>query len=164
MLTSSICSLKLTCSDYSQCIPGSCTGGGKATTTTTAAHAAETTFCGQYAEITTSNGYYIINNLWGESAATSGSECTFYNGVAGSGVSWGTTWTWEGGQYNVKSYPHSGLTFTPKTIANIGSMPSNFDWSYSGTSGIVADVSYDMFTSSSASASISSGDYEVMIW
>ena len=64
----------------------------------------------------------------------------------------------------MKSYPHSGLTFTPKTISNIGSMPSTFDWSYSGTSGIVADVSYDMFTSSSASASISSGDYEVMIW
>jgi len=100
--------------------------------------------------------------LWGESAATSGSQCSFYNGVVGSGVSWGTTWTWVGGQYNVKSYSHSDLIFTPKTIASISSIPSTFTWSYSGTSNVVADVSYDMFTSSTAADT--TNDYEVMIW
>lgn len=39
-------------------------------------------------------------------------------------------------------------------------MQSTFDWTYSG-SGITADVSYDLFTSSTASGS---NEYEIMIW
>jgi len=60
----------------------------------------------------------------------------------------------------VKSYPNAVVTFTPKQLSAISSMQSTFDWSYSG-SDVVADVSYDMFTSSSASGS---NEYEIMIW
>jgi xyloglucan-specific endo-beta-1,4-glucanase len=39
-------------------------------------------------------------------------------------------------------------------------MQSSWSWSYTG-SDLVADVSYDMFTSSSAGGS---NEYEIMIW
>jgi len=153
---------------YSQCIPGSGGGGGGGggsntpTQVSGAAPAAQTTFCEQYGLVMAGN-YMIINNLWGMGDATSGSECTFYNGLVGSGVSWGTTWTWQGGQYKVKSYPDARLTFTPKIISQISSLPSTFTWSYSGDPG-VSDVAYDLFTSSQAVKDASSGEYELMIW
>lgn len=47
-----------------------------------------------------------------------------------------------------------------KKISAITSIPTTWKWSYTGSS-IVADVSYDMFTSSTASGS---NEYEIMIW
>lgn len=45
-------------------------------------------------------------------------------------------------------------------LSSISSIPTTWDYSYTGTS-IDADVAYDMFLSSSASGS---DEYEVMIW
>jgi len=39
-------------------------------------------------------------------------------------------------------------------------MQSTFDWTYTG-SNVVADVSYDMFTSSKAGGS---NEFEIMVW
>jgi xyloglucan-specific endo-beta-1,4-glucanase len=52
------------------------------------------------------------------------------------------------------------LTFEPLQISSIGSAPTTWSWTYDGSS-IVADVAYDLFTSSSPSGS---EEYEVMIW
>lgn len=49
---------------------------------------------------------------------------------------------------------------TAQELSSISSIESTWDWTYSG-SDIVADVSYDMFTSSSASGD---DEYEIMIW
>lgn len=48
----------------------------------------------------------------------------------------------------------------PAQISSIGSLATTWDWTYTG-SNLVADVAYDIFTSSSASGS---NEYEVMIW
>ena len=61
---------------------------------------------------------------------------------------------------NVKAYPNAVVKFTPTELSAITSMKSTFDWTYSG-SNVVADVSYDMFTSSTATGS---NQYEIMIW
>ncbi|MCJ1312662.1 hypothetical protein MMC25_006338 [Agyrium rufum] len=140
----------------------------KAATTTAASAAppAQSSTCGQWSGFT-SGAYSITQDLWGESAATSGSQCSTFNGaVSSGGVAWTTTWTWAGASNQVKSYAHAALTFTPKLISSIQTMPSTFDWSYtgSGVGNIVADVSYDLFTSSTANSAASGGDYEVMIW
>lgn len=61
----------------------------------------------------------------------------------------------------MKSYANVVVTqTTKKQLSNISSVPSVWSWGYTG-SALVADVSYDMFTSSSASGS---NEYEIMIW
>lgn len=50
--------------------------------------------------------------------------------------------------------------YTKKALSAISKIPTTWKWSYSG-SNVVADVSYDMFTSSSASGS---NEYEIMVW
>ena len=88
-------------------------------------------------------------------------DCT--SGVSGSGVSWGSSWTWAGGENNVKSYPYAGKNFSPRLVSQISSLPTTFSWSYTGNN-IRANVAYDLFTSAVSTAPTSGGDYELMIW
>ncbi|KAI1825730.1 family 12 glycosyl hydrolase [Xylaria intraflava] len=117
-----------------------------------------TSLCGQWDSVETGS-YIVYNNLWGESAGT-GSQCTTVDGLSGSSLSWSTSWSWSGGQYNVKSFANVVVQAAVKQISAISSIPTTWSYSYTG-SGIVADVAYDMFTSSSASGS---SEYEVMVW
>ncbi|GKT44513.1 endoglucanase cel12C [Colletotrichum spaethianum] len=117
-----------------------------------------TTFCDQWGSAVTGT-YTVYNNLWGASSGT-GSQCTTLTGLSGSNLQWSTTWSWSGGQYNVKSYANAVVSVSKKALSAIGSIPSTWTWSYTGT-GIVANVAYDLFTSSTASGS---AQYEIMIW
>lgn len=132
--------------------------------------------CGQYDTVETGS-YTIYNNLWGESDATSGSQCFDVVSLADKALKWHTryqsssltsweplliptsSWSWAGGANDVKSYANAVVSFTAKQLQDITAMPSSFYWSYTG-SNIVADVSYDMFTSSTASGS---NEYEIMV-
>ncbi|KAH8198214.1 hypothetical protein TruAng_007641 [Truncatella angustata] len=89
--------------------------------------------CTQYA-YASQDGYDILNNLWGMDTATSGSQCTYYYGVASGG-----------GVVNVKSLPTTAI------------------WSYFGTD-IRANVAYDLFTHPDANHVNYNGEYELMIW
>lgn len=116
-------------------------------------------FCGQWDSVA-QGSYTIYNNLWGQGSATSGSQCTGIDSLSGNTLAWHTSWSWSGGQYNVKSYANAALSFSAKQISAISSIPFTWKWSYSG-SGIVANVAFDLWTSSSTT-----GNYEVeiMIW
>lgn len=46
--------------------------------------------CGQYDSVVTGS-YTVYNNLWGESSATSGSQCFSVTGLANNVLSWVTT-------------------------------------------------------------------------
>lgn len=118
-----------------------------------------TSTCDQWGTITTGS-YIVYNDLWGEAEATSGSQCVGVNSVSGSTIAWYTTWTWEGGSSDVKSFADVSLQFTAKTLSSITSIDSTWDWSYS-TTDIVADVAYDMFLSSTADGD---DEYEIMVW
>lgn len=61
---------------------------------------------------------------------------------------------------HVKSYANVVTQISQKALSSIKSLPTTWIWSYSGSS-IIANVSYDLFTSSSATGS---AEYEVMIW
>ncbi|KAG7291169.1 hypothetical protein NEMBOFW57_001181 [Staphylotrichum longicolle] len=123
----------------------------------------QATLCDQYS-YWQGNGYELNNNNWGKSAATSGSQCTYVDGSSGNGVQWHTTWTWRGGENNVKSYPYSGRQFSRgRKISSINSMPTSVTWSYS-TTDIRANVAYDVFTAADPNHANSGGDYELMIW
>ncbi|KAF8448373.1 concanavalin A-like lectin/glucanase domain-containing protein [Terfezia claveryi] len=116
--------------------------------------------CGQWDNVQTANNYILYNNLWGTSAATSGSQCTTLLSTSGATISWKTAWSWAGGPYNVKSFANVNLMFTPKKISDISTIPSTMMFTYTGDS-MVADVAYDIFT---ASTSGGTAEYEVMIW
>jgi len=121
--------------------------------------------CTQYA-YHSANGYEILNNLWGKDAATSGSQCTYYEGSTPSGgIKWSTDWVWQGGQDNVKSYAYAGKILTKgQKISQITSMPTQVEWSYNQTSNVRANVAYDVFTAADPNHVNSSGDYELMVW
>ncbi|GKT87651.1 glycoside hydrolase family 12 protein [Colletotrichum tofieldiae] len=80
-----------------------------------------TTFCDQWGSAVTGT-YTVYNNLWGASSGT-GSQCTTLTGLSGSNLQWSTTWSWSGGQYNVKSYANAVVNISKKALSAIGSIP-----------------------------------------
>lgn len=102
------------------------------------------------------------------SAATSGSQTSQVTATSGNTITWHTTYTWAGGNFNVKSYANLDLRVgLGKTISSIKSIPVTWTWSYSSaSSGLVADVSYDLWLSNVASSggASSTSTFEVMIW
>jgi len=118
-----------------------------------------TTICGQWDTVATGS-YTVYQDLWNEGQATSGSQCTTVTSDTSGTLVWSTSWTWAGGSNQVKSYANAVVSSTKKQISAISSIPTTWKWSYTG-SNIVADVAYDIFTSSSASGS---NEYEIMIW
>jgi len=112
----------------------------------------------------TGNNYTCYNNLWGKDQATSGSQCTYVDGASEAGVQWHTTWTWQGGQNNVKSYANCGKQPPKgKLVSAVSGLPTTVSWAYSSSS-VRANVAYDVFTAADPDHATYSGDYEVMIW
>ncbi|KAK4146603.1 concanavalin A-like lectin/glucanase domain-containing protein [Dichotomopilus funicola] len=111
------------------------------------------------------SGYEVNNNNWGASSATSGSQCTYVDSASSSGVAWHTTWTWEGGETDVKSFAYSGLQVERgHTIAAIGGLETEVKWAYNTTEGVRANVAYDFFTDEDPERETTGGDYELMLW
>jgi xyloglucan-specific endo-beta-1,4-glucanase len=128
--------------------------------------------------------YSLILDQWGLSGASSGSDCAQLTTLSGTTVAWKTTWTWTGGS-GVKSFTNmqldSGLNKQLSAIKSIpvrpflsvflhdqvliGVYPSHFkatwNWSQSSSGTVVADVAYDLFTSSTSGGS---NVNEIMIW
>lgn len=124
--------------------------------------AAQQALCGD-SSYYSSNGYEVLNNVWGRSYATSGSQCTYINSVSSTGAKWYSTWQWQGGQDNVKSYVYSGRQIVKKPVTQYSNMDTEAYWVYD-TSNIRCNVAYDLFTAADPNHSTSSGDYELMVW
>jgi len=136
---------------------------GTPTTREATAVQAQVSLCSLYAYHAEA-GYEVLNNLWGKDSATSGSQCTYFDGTTASGIKWSTQWTWAGGNDNVKSYPYAGKILEKgKIVSQVKSMPTNVTWRYD-TNNIRCNVAYDVFTSVDPNHVNSSGDYELMIW
>lgn len=140
--------------------------------------------CAKNGVVAVNGPYTTYNNLWGEDKATSGSQCTGVDKLSGNTLKWHTTWTWAGGYVSlfitlsistascrtqltfcdrsnsVKSYANAVTKVSHKALSSIKSLATTWTWSYSGSS-IKANVSYDIFTSSTATGT---SDYEIMIW
>lgn len=81
--------------------------------------------CGQWDTVTASQ-YSLLLDLWGESGATSGSQCANLMSLSGSTISWKTTWTWTGGS-GVKSFTNMQLNQgLNQQLSAISSMPVRF--------------------------------------
>jgi hypothetical protein len=104
---------------------------------------AQVSLCTQYAYHAEA-GYEILNNLWGKDTATSGSQCTYFDGTAGSGIKWSTQWTWAGGQDNVKSYAYAERILDKgRIVSQIKNMPTNITWRYD-TNNMRCHFAYDV--------------------
>lgn len=126
-----------------------------------AAAASAQELCEQYG--VHSEGKYIVNNnMWGKDSGT-GSQCTTVDGIADTGVSWHTKWSWSGGEGEVKTYPNSGVELDVKLVSELKSIKTSAKWGYDN-SDINADVAYDLFTAADKNHETSGGDYELMIW
>lgn len=123
---------------------------------------AQGNMCGEQ-EGYSSSGYRVQNNLWGRGSATSGSQCSAFNGVSGGAVKWSTTWEWYGGDNDVKSYSYSSRDFTKKLVSQISSIPTSATWTVSNQN-TRSNVAYDLFTAQDINHPTSGGDYELMIW
>lgn len=86
-----------------------------------------TTICGQWDSVVTGT-YTVYQDLWGESAATSGSQCTTVNSNTNGKLSWSTSWTWAGGPSSVKSFANVVVTSAAKQVSAIQSIPTTWDW------------------------------------
>ncbi|TGO84067.1 hypothetical protein BPOR_0554g00030 [Botrytis porri] len=124
--------------------------------------ARSTQICGQYDSVAT--GAYTVNqDLWGENQATSGSQCSTVTSLSGSTIVWSTSWSWAGASSSVKSYANVALNSVVTAgvkVSSISAIPAVWKWGYTGSS-IVADVSWDIFTASTAGGT---NEYEIMIW
>ncbi|KAG1726544.1 glycoside hydrolase family 12 protein [Suillus paluster] len=119
-----------------------------------------TSISGRYDSVTAGQ-YSLLNNLWGEPGATSGSQTSELTSMSNNAIAWKTSWTWTGGN-GVKSYANiqlnSGIN---QQLSAISSMPTTWHWSQSNTGTVEADVAYDLFTSDTAGGS---NVNEIMIW
>jgi xyloglucan-specific endo-beta-1,4-glucanase len=118
------------------------------------------THCGQWDSVT-AGGYSLGLDQWGLSGASSGSDCASLTSLTGTTIAWKTTWTWTGGT-GVKSFTNiQANTGVNKQLSAIKSIPAVWTWSQTSSGTVVADVAYDMFTSSTSGGSAVN---EVMIW
>ncbi|PPQ88161.1 hypothetical protein CVT25_005126 [Psilocybe cyanescens] len=116
--------------------------------------------CGQW-DTVTAGPYSLLLDQWGASGATSGSDCASLTSMSGTTLAWKNTWKWVGGN-GVKSFTNiqlnNGLN---KQLSAIKTIPTTWKWSQSSTGTVVADVAYDLFTSTTSGGS---NVNEIMIW
>ena len=87
-----------------------------------------TTICGQWDSVVTGT-YTLYQDLWGESAATSGSQCSTFTSLSGNTIVWSTSWTWAGGSSSVKSFANVVVTqSTGYQVSTISTIPSVWDY------------------------------------
>ncbi|THH03304.1 hypothetical protein EW145_g6363 [Phellinidium pouzarii] len=115
--------------------------------------------CGQW-DTVSAGSYELLLDQWGISGA-SGSQCGQISSLSGSTIAWKTNWTWSGGS-GVKTFTDIQLnTGIGAQLSTISSIPTTWDWSYSLSSGAVADVAYDLFTADSPTGA---NVNEIMVW
>ncbi|KAJ7678132.1 glycoside hydrolase family 12 protein [Mycena polygramma] len=116
--------------------------------------------CGQW-DTVVAGSYSLLLDQWGLSGASSGSDCASLTSLTGTTLAWKTTWTWTGGT-GVKSFTNINLNSgINKQLSAIKSIPAVWTWSQSSSGTIVADVAYDLFTSTTSGGSAVN---EIMIW
>lgn len=86
--------------------------------------------CAQYTPVT-SGAYSVQNDAWGSGSGT-GSQCAQIDGLKGNTLSWSTSFTWQGGANQVKTYANAEAAGqTPcKALNSYSTIPTTWDWTY----------------------------------
>ncbi|KAF8228427.1 glycoside hydrolase family 12 protein [Tricholoma matsutake] len=122
-------------------------------------------YCGQWDSVS-AGPYSLLLDQWGKTDAYSGSsQCASLTSFSASNntISWKTTYNWDGGS-QVKSFANIQMNDgLDKQLSTIHSIPTNWEWKNTACTPLVADVAYDMFTSTSPGGA-NNLKVEVMIW
>lgn len=84
--------------------------------------------CTEWDVIAAGGAYTLYQNLWGQSSASSGWQCTGLDYENGNEVSWHTSWDWQGGPGQVKSYTNVEYLLNARQLSSISSIPTSWDW------------------------------------
>ncbi|KDQ52790.1 glycoside hydrolase family 12 protein [Jaapia argillacea MUCL 33604] len=127
---------------------------------------ASTSLTGQYTCVTIGN-YELCGNQWGIANGVGSQNATLIS-ASGNDISWSTTYTWADNENDVKTFTNA-LSNTAKGVqlSAITSAETTYDWYYNTqSSGLRADVSYDIWfgAAESGTAASSSSSYEIMVW
>ncbi|KAG7397651.1 hypothetical protein PHYBOEH_000410 [Phytophthora boehmeriae] len=117
-------------------------------------------FCGQY-DSKVVGDYTVYNNLWGMSNDPNGKQCTSVASGSSSAISWQTNFNWAGDTWQVKSFANAALKFNPVQLSEVTSIPTTMNYKFTYDGKIIANVAYDLFTSSTAGGDV---EYELMVW
>ncbi|ESK82472.1 glycoside hydrolase family 12 protein [Moniliophthora roreri MCA 2997] len=116
--------------------------------------------CGQWDEIVAGQ-YTLYLDQWGLENADSGESCATLTSLDGTTIGWENRWNWEGGE-GVKSYTNVNLNEgIGSQLSAINSIPATWEWSQTTTGSIVANIAFDVFTSSTQGGS---NENEIMVW
>ncbi|KAF5354235.1 hypothetical protein D9756_007231 [Leucocoprinus leucothites] len=116
--------------------------------------------CGQW-DTVAAGQYTMYLDQWGMGNASGGQSCANLVSLSGTNLAWRNNWTWQGGN-GVKSYTNINLNSNlNKQLSAIRSINAKWTWSQSTSGSIVANIAYDLFTSSSAGGS---NQNEIMVW
>ncbi|ETW74780.1 glycoside hydrolase family 12 protein [Heterobasidion irregulare TC 32-1] len=111
--------------------------------------------------------FTLCQNLWGRTAGVGSQNSTLIS-TSGNSISWSTNWTWVDAPNNVKSYANvESSSAKGVQLSAITTAPTTWTWTYeTESSGIRADVSYDIWFGSASSGDPASAasSYEIMIW
>ncbi|EGZ11362.1 putative hydrolase [Phytophthora sojae] len=121
---------------------------------------AQEEFCGQW-NLTKTDDYILYNNLWGAFDDPTGTQCTGLDSVKGSTVAWHTSFGWSGSKTQVKSFANVALQFDHLPISEVTSIPSTIHFKYDYEESLIANVAFDLFTSSTPDGD---AEYEIMVW
>ncbi|KDQ50920.1 glycoside hydrolase family 12 protein [Jaapia argillacea MUCL 33604] len=127
---------------------------------------ASTSLTGQYTCVTSGN-YEMCNDQWGIANGVGSQNATLIS-TSGNSISWSTTYTWANNPNDVKTYTNV-LSNTAKGVqlSAVTSAETTYDWTYNTqSSGLRADVSYDIWfgTAATGTAASSASSYEIMVW
>jgi len=121
---------------------------------------------GQYT-CATSGDYQLCQNQWGTAEGVGSQNSTLISTYSNC-ISWSTSYTWANNPNDVKTYANVLYTTTEGPIlSSVTSIPTQYDFTYADeSSGLRADVSYDMWLGNTTTAAPASTDskYEIMIW
>ena len=159
------------------------TGGGNTGGNSSDVPAGDQQLSGAWAA-TNENGWYIINNMWGQGSLVEGSDFTINTYYNPDDMTAGTTFTWTlpyhtNSNFSIIGYPevafgvnpHGAHTGNPTDTANVfpiqlsslTGLVADYDVSYQGnTSGF--NVAYDIWFTSEPYGDASTITTEVMIW
>ncbi|KAJ3150633.1 hypothetical protein HDU89_003041 [Geranomyces variabilis] len=128
------------------------------------------TLSGQWdTQLVKSGNYLIENNQWGlHTPSATGWQITTVDTTTPNACVWGTTYQFSGAPYSVKSYTNAARTTgLGQKLSAIVSIPTHWVWTYTqASSNLVADVSWDLWLSPSATGKGAdpSSSYEIMVW
>ncbi|GAA98848.1 glycoside hydrolase family 12 protein [Mixia osmundae IAM 14324] len=114
------------------------------------------------------NGYELSTNQWGMHSGTGHQSAAFHGCSEDGGIVWSTDWQWSGNDDQVKTYSNVQKPTGNRPYKDYKTLSAAWQWHYAQSSAVSADVSFDIFFSTTSQPGHGVADahskWEIMIW